>query len=86
MNILEQLWHGDICPSEKPYGLSECAENLFDGIQKKKDLLTKKLDEKQLTELDSYSELLNELAEQLEKDAFVNGFRLGAAMMIEILK
>ena len=85
-NVLEDLWNGDICPSEKPYTETMSLKILIDNIHKQKQKLLEALDEKQRKLLDMYIELESDLIEQSSKEAFINGFKLGSDMMIEVLK
>jgi len=84
VDILEKLWLGQIAPIESAYPktpahrkalakVEECRQNLLDMLpQAGQELLT------------TYSETEIQLQDYAERDAFSQGFRLGARLMLSI--
>ena len=83
-SIIEQLYYGEICPSEKPAPQTErCIENRKTICDTEEQLLVQFPDCKEL--LDEYTDVLH-IESQLECEAdFIRGFRLGAALILDIL-
>ena len=84
-SIIEQLYYGEICPCEKPAPQTErCIENRKLICSNEEQLLEQFPDCKEL--LDKYTDTLH-IETQLECAAdFVRGFRIGAALMLDILE
>ena len=75
MNTLKELYYGNIVPNEK------CAK-LNSEVTERLKLLNR--NEEKLTEtFEKYKDCNREISEICEKDAFLNGFRLGARIIIE---
>ena len=85
MNILEDLWFGNISPWERPFKKdSEYAELLALVIRHQEDLLSRlNTDEKEIFE--KYADCSTEMHDLTEREAFVKGFTLGARIIIEVL-
>ena len=83
-SIIEQLYYGEICPCEKPAPQTErCIENRKTICDTEEQLLVQFPDCKEL--LDEYTDVLH-IESQLECEAdFIRGFRLGAALILDIL-
>ena len=84
MNIIEDLWHGNIAPNERFFEKnSEYAAVLHEVFQHSKDLRDRLNDEEAKT-LEKLTESMNEMCGIGERDAFVRGFTLGARIIIEV--
>ena len=83
-SIIEQLYYGEICPCEKPAPQTErCIENRKTICDTEEQLFVQFPDCKEL--LDEYTDVLH-IESQLECEAdFIRGFRLGAALILDIL-
>lgn len=81
---IEEIWYGNLIPYEKRKK-SEEASQLTERIACHWEVLYESLNEEQKKELHQYDDCLGELFALLEKDAFSEGFRLGAALMIDTL-
>lgn len=82
MNILEELWYGNVAPSD--YDTAPCQEALqlvCRNEEKLKDALTDAQKELFTRYLDS----VHELQAVTECILFQSSFRLGAKMMMEVL-
>lgn len=84
MNIIEDLWHGNIAPNERLFEKnSEYAAALHEVLQHSKDLRDR-LNDKEAEILEKLTESMNEMCGIGERDAFVRGFTLGARIIIEV--
>ena len=83
-NIVNKLYYGEICPCEKPApNTKRYIENREKICSTEEQLLENFPDCKEL--LDQYTDALH-IETQLECEAdFERGFRLGAALMLDIL-
>ena len=85
MTILENLWHGNITPSVRAveygseYDMLAAASNDFEEI------FTAELSAEGKRAYAEFCKLADALTDISECDAFSKGFRLGAALMLEIL-
>ena len=84
-DILKKLYYGEICPCEKPAPQTErCIENRKTICDTEEQLLDKFPDCKELLYI--YTDALH-IETQLECEAdFARGFRLGAALMFDVLE
>ena len=85
MNILEDLWFGNISPGERPFKKDLAyAELLALVIRHQEDLLSRLNDEEKEI-FEKYSDCSNEMHDITEREAFVKGFTIGARIIIEVL-
>ena len=85
MNIIEDLWYGNISPWERPFKQdSPYAELLALVIRHQEDLLGRLNDEEKEI-FEKYSDCTSEMHDLTEREAFVKGFTLGAKMIIEVM-
>ena len=85
MNILEDLWFGNISPWERPFKKdSAYAELLSLVIRHQEDLLSRLNDEEKEI-FEKYADCSTQMREQTEREAFVKGFTLGAKIIIEVM-
>ncbi len=84
MSILEELYHGNINPSEKYINKGGEYGRLFEELTVSIDKFISALseDEKQLYE--KIEDIITELGYISEKESFAEGFRIGAPMVWEI--
>ena len=87
MNILEELYYGNIVPTEKCAKLNSEVTELLKLLQclDMKELRKRyRENEKSIqATFEKYKDCNREISEICEKDAFLNGFRLGARIIIE---
>jgi len=83
MDILEELWYGNIQPMELGHieGTVEYKEAL-QLVNSNYDRLQEGLTDKQKELLIKYAESRNEFSNITELDAFKTGFKLGAGLVI----
>ena len=81
MNILEDLWFGNISPWERPFKKdSAYAELLALVICHQEDLLSRLNDEEKEI-FEKFSECSTEMHDLAEREAFVKGFTIGAQII-----
>ena len=85
MNILEDLWFGNISPWERPFKKDgEYAELLSLVIRHQEDLLSRLNDEEKEI-FEKYTDCTNEMHDLTEREAFLKGFTIGAQIIIEVM-
>lgn len=85
MNILKELWYGNIQPNEFPRERSEERQELTKLLFRHGDTLDTMLTEEQKAVLDKYRECHTELSCLDECEVFIRGFRLGMRIAVEAL-
>lgn len=82
-NVLEELWYGNIAPSEQNSSDSTDAKELFALIVRHRDDLDSSITDKQKETLEKLMDASFELHGKLEKQAFLIGFKLGMKIAVE---
>ena len=83
MNILKELYYGNIVPTEKCAKLNSEVTELLKLLNRNEEKLTATLTEEQKENFEKYKDCNREIFEICEREALLNGFRLGARMIIE---
>ena len=86
MNILKELYYGNIVPTEKCAKLNSEVTELLKLLNRNEEKLTATLTEEQKENFEKYKDCNREIFEICEREAFLNGFRLGARIIIESVK
>ena len=86
MRIIEKLFDGNIQPCERPIRNGSLLQKLASLVMKNNDTLLALLDEAQRARFERYKEIQNELAAQLERDAFTEGFCIGARLTFKVME
>ena len=84
-SILEELWYGNICPSDDCRPSTKEAKELMGYIADHHDRLSATLSETQKDILERFNDCYTELTDIHEREIFVFAFRLGARMAIEVM-
>ena len=86
MSILEELWCGEIKPTE--YDTSPCKEykELLSLINRNEEKLRTTLSDEQKELFSKYLECVEDLHALAECMLFQNSFKLGAKMMLEVME
>ena len=84
-SILEELWYGNIIPTEHSVGRNTSLKNLIGLMSKNRDNLESTLTESQKELLIKYDDVVNEMYGNIEKEAFIYGFSLGGRIIIETM-
>ncbi len=83
MNILEELWYGNIYPNEQAVRQnSEYAQALHKVVDEKESLLPNLAPELQKA-IEKLMDVQTEAAVIAERDAFVMGFRLATRIIVD---
>lgn len=85
INILEELWYGNVAPSGGNRVVSDEARKRLKAVVDSYDELYATLSEEQKEMLEKFSDANAELDDVTEREIFVYAFRLGAQIALEIL-
>lgn len=86
MNILEEFWYGNIDPAE--YDASPCEDykEILRLISRNEYKLLATMTDSQKDLFSRYTDCVKEFQAMAECLLFKNSFRLGAQMMLEVMK
>lgn len=82
MSILQELWYGNINPSEDKE-ISDEEKKLVELMARHQEYLTSTLNNKELDEFQKYIECANEYTSLVEYQAFEIGFKLAVKLLTE---
>ena len=85
MNVLDELYYGNISPFERHTDRNPACKELQGYITRHMETLRKTLDADGRQALEKLDACLSEFESMCEKDAFTEGFCLGARIMIEVM-
>lgn len=85
MLVLEDLYLGDVRPSERSFKRNTQYAKALDDLVKAGDALTDTLTEKQREMFEEYMTAQREVNILTDCEAFCYGFMLGAKMMMDVL-
>ena len=85
-NLLHELWFGNIRPFANPPLHPEITQKLASQLTQKREKLLSELTEQQVKLLAEYECASEEITSLAEANAFEEGFRLGAKLMIEVFR
>ncbi len=85
MNIIEELWYGNISPCERNFKKGSKYSELLGYIVRHEEDLKKRLNDEEIEILEKFTECTNEMYVIAEREAFVRGFTLGARIIIEVM-
>ena len=83
MNILEELYYGNIVPNEKCAKFDDEVKELLKLLNRNEEKLTATLTEVQKETFEKYKDCNREISEISERESFIKGFQLGARIIIE---
>ena len=84
MNILEDLYYGNISPHERYIKQGSKVEKLVELICKNEDELNNSLTEKQKETFEKFKDVTSELSCITEREAFTAGFILATRIMMQV--
>lgn len=84
MNILENLYYGNINPHERYIKQGSKVDKLVKLICKNEEDLNNSLTEKQKEIFEKFKDSTNELSAITEKDSFCSGFILATRIMMQV--
>ncbi len=85
-NILEELWYGNTIPMEHSIGGNAHTKKLINLMGKNRENLSGTLNDSQKELLAKYDDAVNEMHAEIEKDAFMYGFRLGSRLVSDTFR
>ena len=85
-STVEELWHGNISPQENSRNNTPKMKQLMEYMARHHESLLKSVTDEQKDILERFDDCWSEYASLAEKAIFVYAFRLGAQMMLEILR
>ncbi len=85
MRILEELWYNTIKDNRLLKNNVKLAE-MLDLLSKNDDNLMENLSEKEKETFEKYKDCSVEIGQITEYENFVKGFKMGALMIIEVMK
>ncbi len=85
MQILENLYLGDVRPSERSFKRCSQYSKALDDLVKAGDALTDTLTEKQKEKFEDYMTAQREVNVLTDCETFIYAFRLAAKIMIDVL-
>ncbi len=83
MRMIEELFYGNICPCEKSLTCGSEYSHLLDLAVKNEEKLSKLLSSQQKEVFEKVKDCMTDMNNLLEKEAFIDGFRLGIKLMAE---
>lgn len=86
MNILEELWYGNIEPAEYDISSSKEYKELLQLISRNEDNLLATMTDAQKELFTKYADCVREYQIMAENLLFQNSFRLGARIMLEVMR
>ena len=85
MDTLEDLYYGNLFPQEKCAKLDDEVKELLKLLNRNEEKLTATLSEDQKETFEKYKDCNREISEISEREIFLNGFRLGARIIIDVV-
>ena len=86
MNTIQDLYYGRISPYEMSISTAPEYQKLKALANRNEDLLRESLSDEQKELLDKLTECITDISSISERDMFINGFRLGMKLMIDVMK
>ena len=85
MNILDELWYGNINPQEQSKDNNRAIKELLNLMGRNRDALSSTLTEEQQEVLEKYDDCVNEMYGLIEVAIFSYAFRLGGRLILVTL-
>ena len=86
MTTLEDLYYGNINPSDRYIKRGTKVDKIVKLIYKNEEALTATLTDQQKEIFEKFKDCQSELSETVERDAFRDGFILATRIMIEVME
>ncbi len=83
MRMIEDLFYGNICPCEKSLTCGSEYSHLLELTVKYEEKLSVLLSPQQKEAYEKVKDCMTDMNNILEKEAFIDGFRLGMKLMAE---
>ena len=85
MSIIEDLWYGNISPCERDIKRSSDYADALERIVQLETELHARLNDEEKEILEKFVNYTNEMCCISEREMFVQGFMLGAKLIIEVM-
>ena len=85
MYVLEELWRGNVSPGVRYVQRGSEYHSLSAKLCKMRDELETELSEKGNAILEEYAEVWMQMQSISEKETFIQAFRLGAQMILDVV-
>ena len=85
MGSLEELWYGNISPCERDFKRGSKYSELLGYIVRHEEDLQKRLNDEEKEIFERFVDCSNEMCCVSEREMFVQGFMLGAKLIIEVI-
>ena len=85
MNIIEELYYGNVVPNENHAKLSDELKELLKLLNRNEDEFLKTLSNEQKIIFEKLKDCNREISEICEREIFLNGFRLGAKIIVDVV-
>ena len=83
MRMIEDLFYGNVCPCDKHLTHGSKYSHLLDLAVKNEEKLSELLSPQQKEIYEKVKDCMTDMNNLLEKEAFIDGFRLGMKLMAE---
>ena len=83
MRMIEELFYGNICPCEKSLTRGSEYSHLLNLAVKNEKKFSEVLSPQQKKMFEKVKECMTDMNNILEKEAFIDGFRLGVKLIVE---
>ena len=84
MRILEEFWYGNIDPHEQSFDKQSRLGKVMSLLAQNESKLLERLNAEEKEIFEKYQVCHHEITQIVECEAFINGFRLGGQMMLEV--
>ena len=84
-SIINELWHGNVCPQTDSRNNSPEMKQLMGYIADHHDNLLSTLNEQQKEILEKFDDCYNELTDINEREIFSYAFKLGARLVLAVM-
>ena len=85
MTALEDLWYGNMRPTERTIRRGSDLDNLLKLLCQNEDDLMRGLSEKQKETFEKFKDCQSEITDCLETEAFISGFTIAIKFMVEVM-
>ena len=85
MSVINELWHGNICPQTDSRNNSPEMKELMEYMARHHDDLLKTLNDEQKAIFEKFDDCWSEYSSYAEEAIFTYAFKLGAQIMYEML-
>ena len=86
MDIINELWYGNVSPFEQCTRGDKRLKELLKLVARNREELDGTLTEKQKESFDKFKDCQSEITDFLETEAFTSGFTIAVKLMVEVMK